>query len=180
MHRIFVLFQLLGRLLNMWRARWQLRGCVIGRGVECTGSLQVANAGRIEIGSKSKLLHGLVPTQLVAHPNASLHIGNGCLFNYGSHLEAHQAIYIGNNCMLASNVRICDSHESCRKPITIDDDVWLAHGVTVHPGVHIGRGAVVSAGSIVTADIPPHTLAVGNPARALPLGLVSRTTEKQL
>lgn len=51
--------------------------------------------------------------------------------------------------------------------ITIQSDVWLGAGVIVLPGVTIGEGAVVGAGSIVTKDIPPHTISVGNPARVI-------------
>lgn len=53
------------------------------------------------------------------------------------------------------------------KPITVEDGVWLAGNVTISGGVTIGRGAVVGAGSVVTRDVPPFTLAVGNPCRVL-------------
>ncbi|MFB6556850.1 sugar O-acetyltransferase, partial [Streptomyces sp. NPDC056405] len=51
------------------------------------------------------------------------------------------------------------------KPITVGDRVWLGGGVTVLPGVTIGADTVVGAGSVVTKDLPPKVLAVGNPAR---------------
>lgn len=49
-------------------------------------------------------------------------------------------------------------------PITIEDKVWIGFNVIVLKGVTIGEGAVVGAGSVVTKDIPPFTLAAGNPA----------------
>jgi acetyltransferase-like isoleucine patch superfamily enzyme len=49
--------------------------------------------------------------------------------------------------------------------IVIEDDCWLATGVTVLAGVRIGRGAIIGAGSVVTKDVPPFTLAAGAPAR---------------
>ena len=52
-------------------------------------------------------------------------------------------------------------------PITIEDDVWLGSGVHIMPGVTIGRGCVIGAGSIVTKDIPPYSLAVGNPCHII-------------
>jgi acetyltransferase-like isoleucine patch superfamily enzyme len=52
-------------------------------------------------------------------------------------------------------------------PIVIEDDAWLGYGVIVLSGVTIGRGAVVGAGSVVTRDIPPNGIAVGNPARVV-------------
>jgi acetyltransferase-like isoleucine patch superfamily enzyme len=51
--------------------------------------------------------------------------------------------------------------------IVLEDDVWLATGVTVSAGVRIGRGTVVAAGSVVTRDLPPFVLAAGVPARVV-------------
>jgi acetyltransferase-like isoleucine patch superfamily enzyme len=51
--------------------------------------------------------------------------------------------------------------------IDIDDDVWLGAGSIITDGVHIGRGAVVAAGAVVTADVPPHTVVAGVPARVV-------------
>lgn len=50
-------------------------------------------------------------------------------------------------------------------PVVIEDDVWLGARVIVLPGIRIGRGAVVGAGAIVTKDVPPYAVCVGNPAR---------------
>ena len=53
------------------------------------------------------------------------------------------------------------------EPITIEDNVWLGGGVIVCPGVTIGRNTVIGAGSVVTKDVPPNVVAVGNPARVI-------------
>lgn len=53
------------------------------------------------------------------------------------------------------------------KPITICDNTWLAGNVTVCGGVTIGEGSVIGAGSVVTRDIPPNSLAAGNPCRVI-------------
>ena len=52
-------------------------------------------------------------------------------------------------------------------PITIGDNVWLGGGAIVLPGVTVGENAVVGAGAVVTRDVPPNTVVVGNPARAV-------------
>ncbi|WP_236685397.1 sugar O-acetyltransferase [Demequina salsinemoris] len=52
-------------------------------------------------------------------------------------------------------------------PIVLEDDVWLGGSVVICPGVTIGRGSVVAAGSVVTKDVPPMTVVGGNPARVL-------------
>ena len=51
--------------------------------------------------------------------------------------------------------------------IIIDEDVWLGTGVTILSGVHIGRGCIVGAGSLVTKSLPPYSVAVGSPARII-------------
>ena len=51
--------------------------------------------------------------------------------------------------------------------IQIGDDVWLGYGTIVLDGVHIGKGAVVGAGSVVNQDVPAGTIAAGVPARVI-------------
>jgi acetyltransferase-like isoleucine patch superfamily enzyme len=71
-------------------------------------------------------------------------------------------------------VRLCDrTADGEVRPIVLGDDVWVAHGAIIGPGVTIGEGSVVAAGSVVLSDVPPRSLAIGNPARAVSLDLVS-------
>lgn len=49
--------------------------------------------------------------------------------------------------------------------IIIDNDVWIGYGSIVFTGIHIHRGAIVAAGSVVTHDVPPYAIVAGNPAR---------------
>jgi acetyltransferase-like isoleucine patch superfamily enzyme len=51
--------------------------------------------------------------------------------------------------------------------VVIEDDVWIGMNVSILDGVHIGRGAVIGAGSVVTRPVPPMAVVVGNPARVL-------------
>ena len=51
--------------------------------------------------------------------------------------------------------------------IVIDDDVWIGYGATILSGVHIGQGAIIMAGAVVTKDVPPYAMAGGVPARPL-------------
>lgn len=53
-------------------------------------------------------------------------------------------------------------------PLVIEDDVWIGHNVMILPNVlFIGRGAVIGAGSVVTKNVDPYTVVVGNPARKI-------------
>ncbi|HET7623350.1 MAG TPA: acyltransferase [Gemmatimonadaceae bacterium] len=54
---------------------------------------------------------------------------------------------------------------TARGDITIEDDAWIGACSVILPGVTIGRGAVVGAGSVVTADVPPLTIVAGQPAK---------------
>ena len=54
-------------------------------------------------------------------------------------------------------------------PVTLGHDVWIGHGATVLPGLTIGTGAASGAGTIVTEDVPPYAVVVGNPGRVLRL-----------
>ncbi|MBQ6843138.1 MAG: CatB-related O-acetyltransferase [Agathobacter sp.] len=51
--------------------------------------------------------------------------------------------------------------------IVLEDDVWIGQAATILSGVHIGQGAVVAAGAMVTKDVPPYAIVGGNPARII-------------
>ena len=54
-----------------------------------------------------------------------------------------------------------------RGDITVDDDVWIGFYATIMSGVHIGQGAVVAAGAVVTKDVPPYAIVGGVPAKII-------------
>jgi len=58
-------------------------------------------------------------------------------------------------------------HPRSKGPVRIGNDVWIGHGATILSGVTIGDGAVIGTGSVVTSDVPPYTIVVGAPARAV-------------
>ena len=81
-------------------------------------------------------------------------------------------VFIGPGCSLLTAVHPLDAQERNKGtekalPITIGDSVWLGGNVTVLPGVSIGEGSVIGAGSVVTRSVPPHTVCAGNPARII-------------
>ena len=53
------------------------------------------------------------------------------------------------------------------KDIIVEEDVWIGINVTLLAGAHIGRGAIIGACSVVTKEIPPYAVAVGNPAKVI-------------
>jgi acetyltransferase-like isoleucine patch superfamily enzyme len=53
------------------------------------------------------------------------------------------------------------------KPVVVEDHVWIGARAIILPGVTLGEGCVIGAGAVVTKDVPPYTIAVGNPARVV-------------
>lgn len=88
------------------------------------------------------------------------------------HLHLGQRVSIGPGCILvlaahANNSKVKQQIPEKERWIRLEDDVWLGAGVIVLPQITIGEGAIIGAGAVVTKDIPPHSVAVGNPARVI-------------
>ncbi len=163
----------LGVVMALLRARMLFRGCRTGVRIRAGGYVRVIPTGDIALGDRVTFLGGMVPTELVAHEGAELSIGSSSVVNYGSSFEACRSIRIGSRCWIASFVRIADRGWHGTAPVTVGDDVWIAHGATIEPGVNVGNQSVIAAGSVVTQDVPPQSLAIGNPARCVRLDLVA-------
>lgn len=106
--------------------------------------------------------------------NGVLTLGSGYT-NAGIQIRCKQSVTIGNHVAIAKDVVIMDSdaHEICyeghvmSKPVCIEDHVWIGTRAMILKGVTIGEGAIIGAGSVVTKDVPPHSIAVGVPARVV-------------
>ena len=114
-------------------------------------------------------------TTISIQNGATLTLGN-CLINNKVSIICSQSITIGDMTDIASGVSIRDSDghaifpktkDSIKSPIIIGNNVWIGANAMILKGVHIGDGAVIAAGSVVTKDIPADSVAVGNPARVV-------------
>ncbi len=89
-------------------------------------------------------------------------------------------VTIGNDVMLAQNIVLSGLNHGyedinsvphkqpvTKKKITLEDEVWIGANSVVVAGVTIGKHSVIAAGSVVTKNIPPYSVAVGNPARVI-------------
>ena len=88
------------------------------------------------------------------------------------HLYIGKRVSIGPGCILvlaahANTSRVKQQIPEKERWIRLEDDVWLGAGVIVLPQITIGEGSIIGAGAVVTKDIPPHSVAVGNPAKII-------------
>jgi acetyltransferase-like isoleucine patch superfamily enzyme len=112
---------------------------------------------------------------------AILEIGDFTYIGECNNLRAAGGIRIGANCLISQGVSIISANHSTRlglpitqrpsridkKGVVIQDDVWIGTNSTILPGVTIGMGAVVAAGSVVTTSVSPYMIVAGVPARFL-------------
>jgi len=143
---------------------------------------------KIIIGSQTQILGEL----LVYWKSGSIQIGRRSYVSTGSRIWSQSSVTIGNHVLISHNVDIhdTDSHpldwaarridataiyngtyfeptQTLSESIVIEDDVWIGCKATILKGVHIGRGAIIAASSVVTKDVPPFTVVAGNPARII-------------
>lgn len=100
------------------------------------------------------------------YSNHNLVILDGAKVTFGDN------IFMGPNCSFYTAGHPFDVDQrnaglEYAKPITVGNNVWFGGNVVVLPGVSIGDGAVIGAGSVVTKDIPENVLAVGNPCKVV-------------
>ncbi len=136
---------------------------------------------------KERILKALIPdlgenvsisAELYVDYGDRCHIGNGTFINHNAYLMDGGGIFIGSHCFIGPN---CGMYTATHpfvaeernqgleqaKPIVLKDNVWLGAYVTLLPGVTVGEGSVIGAGSVVDRNIPDHVVAVGNPCRVL-------------
>jgi acetyltransferase-like isoleucine patch superfamily enzyme len=102
-----------------------------------------------------------------------LSVGEGSLINRGVYLDNRGGLHIGRQVSIAHDARIYtmghDVHDAQfitkAQPVRIDDYAVVFAGAMLMPGVHLGAGAVVMAGSVVTRSVAPGRMVGGNPAQ---------------
>lgn len=106
----------------------------------------------------------------------SVTIGRGCFIQQCCTFFGRGGITIGDDVFIGPKVNLITiNHDpdpenrsaTCGRPIVIEDKVWIGINSTILPGVKIGYGAIVGAGSVVTRDVPAMTVVAGNPARII-------------
>lgn len=92
-------------------------------------------------------------------------IGNGCLLGRDTFItdNAHGE----NNTINELNIPPYERKIYSKGPVILGDNVWTGKNVCILPNVKIGSGAIIGANSVVTHDVPPHSIAVGSPAKVV-------------
>lgn len=128
-----------------------------------------------------KLFGAQVPVRLLLSEGIRIHhpwdVSIGRDVALGPRVDIYNlgGLRIGDRVVISQDVYLCGgthdysqpNYPLLRKPIVIEDDVWIAAGAFIGPGVRIGRGAVVGARAVVMSDVPPWKVVAGNPARVI-------------
>ncbi len=112
------------------------------------------------------------------HAGAHVHFGKNVYCNFGVTLVDDTNIYVGDYTMFAPNVVVSTAAHPIlpelrerayqyNTEVHIGRNCWIGAGALIMPGVTIGDNTVIGAGSVVTKDIPPNVVAVGNPCRVM-------------
>ena len=172
---------------------WKKTMCTVGDDVRLYPASRIANCQRdkrvILIGAHCRIFGQLI---VFAH-GGSIRIGDSCFIGEDARIWSGESITIGDRVLISHGVNIHDNishslsaqsrYEHNRQiflsghpkvlrdvrssPIVIGDDVWLGFNSTILKGVTIGKGAVVGASAVVTRDVEPFAIVVGNPARVV-------------
>lgn len=109
---------------------------------------------------------------------SNIEVGENFFANYNLTILDVAKVVIGKNVLIAPNVSIYTAGHPLDPEarnsgyeygigITIGDNVWIGGNTVINPGVRIGNNVVIGSGSVVTRDIPDHTVAAGNPCRVI-------------
>ena len=133
----------------------------------------------------AKLIFGerniLYPGCVIRIDKGQMTTGDEVSFGPGCQIyEPRGGLTIGNHCMISGGTLISGVNHGYAKfdipmrnqpvkslPVVIEDDVWIGMGVKLLPGIRIGTGSIIGAGSVVTTDIPPYSVAMGIPCKAV-------------
>lgn len=106
----------------------------------------------------------------------NIHIGSHVFINMGCKFQDQGGIFIGDGALIGHNVVLAtlnhamspkDRGSMIPSPIHIGNHVWIGSNATILPGVTIGDGAIVAAGTVVTKDVPENTIVGGVPAKII-------------
>ncbi|HUV37694.1 MAG TPA: acyltransferase [Patescibacteria group bacterium] len=126
-----------------------------GENVHISGKAWITNCDKISVGDNVRIQEGVW-----INGAGGLYIGSNVGISYRTTIWTVEHNYLNANAV-PFDERIL------LRPIRINDNVWVGAGVSITSGVEIGEGAVIGIASVVTKDVPPMAIVLGNPARVL-------------
>lgn len=136
----------------------------------------------IVIGGDSRVMHNaeLHVFNFRDLPHAFIRVGRGTFIGESVVVRGQGGVSIGDDVLIAPLAKILAVNHNFGDPtvpvidqgisgegIVIEDGAWIGAGAAILDGVRVGQGSVIGANAVVTRDVPPHTLAVGSPARVI-------------
>lgn len=141
-----------------------------------TATLETRFGGTIKIGANTKIWDGV----LILTYGGNIEIGENCSINPYTIIYGHSRTTIGNNVLIAGHSMIIPANHNFERNdlpikeqgetkigISIEDDVWIAHGCSILDNVKISKGSIIGAGSVVTKSTEPYGIYVGVPAKLI-------------
>lgn len=180
-HSMFVFrSRYFNRFISWARKQWyMMAGMQVGK-ITVLPKLEVTWPHQVAIGDRCRLENGLYfKFDGIWKPGPAIRIKNNVFIGSGCEFNIRAGIVVGNDSLIASGCRFIDHDHGIalneligkqhgpEKEIIIGSDVWLGCNVVVLKGVHIGDGAVVAAGAVVTKSIPANEIWGGVPAKKL-------------
>ena len=135
------------------RLKASLKFC--GENVYIDGTCNILGSHEFEIGNNSS-----ISSFTTIYSTYGIKIGENCL------ISSNCGISSVNHIQNATNRRLYDDDNSpYSKSVCIGNNVWIGMNACILPGVSIGDNSIIGSGSVVTKNIPPNEVWVGNPAR---------------
>ena len=132
-----------------------------GEGVEFRAGAYAVTCSKISLGNRVVIRPGCMLFADPREDGAGITIEDDAMLGSGVH------IYVSNHRFDDDTLAIIDQGHYDSQPVTIGQGAWVGACAVLLPGVNVGRNAVIGASSVVTRDIPPFAVAVGNPARVI-------------
>lgn len=162
-----------------------------GTHLRALGNIGLEVKGSATIGNDFRCIGGLMANPMGVNIGSYIRVGKDAILTIGDNVGmsstvvwCDKSITMGNNIRIGARTVITDTDahsldyvqrrtwdtdevNAKKAPIVIDDDVFIGTSCIICKGVHIGKGSVIGAGSVVTKDIPEGVIAVGNPCKVI-------------
>jgi acetyltransferase-like isoleucine patch superfamily enzyme len=181
-----VIHKIKGTIRKFWHTYLTLNTKYFKKGHLIIGEeCNISRKAKISVGQDAKLVIGNGVTideltRITVHANSTLIIGNNVYISFSSLISSNSIVEIGNDSLIAHFVSILDTNHVFKdnklkinqqggisEPIYIGEDVWVAAGTIVLPGVKVGSHSILAANSVVNKDVQESAIVGGVPGKVI-------------